>query len=270
MKVYIHTDIEGVAGWVFYGSNSKSLQNAEHLRRMNALLTAEVKSAAEGALAAGADEVWINDLHGCCYNIQFESLPRRCQIINGRGGYFDAWLPCFDGTVDALVCIGQHAMAGTPKAVCPHSMWHVNDDLKLSETTMAAALAGTHDVPLVCVSGDDKICAEVAEKVRGVRTAVVKYGIAAQNARSLSPIDSCELIFKVVEEAVKQRKEIAPYKIPGPYRLNISDRDPAVRIFEESVRGDELWETVHRALNSTTYCNFGKDSIDDRSFRWPD
>ena len=271
MKVYIHTDIEGVAGWVFYLHEGNSLQNHEHLRRMNQLLTDEVSAAARAALDSGAKEVWINDSHGCCYNILFEQLPKQCQIIHGRAGHFDAWLGCFDGSVDAMVCIGMHAMAGTRQAVCPHSLWHINGDrVVLSEATMAAAMAGYHGVPCVCVSGDDKICAEVRQKVPDCETVVVKWGIAPQNARCLSPICSCERIYEGVKNGLAKRKEIAPYAIEGPYRVNISDRDPAKMILGEDVQGEDFWETVYRALSMTDYCSFGEDKIDDGSFRWPD
>ncbi|MFA9478837.1 M55 family metallopeptidase [Phycisphaerales bacterium AB-hyl4] len=143
----MHTDVEGVAGWVFYGQRDMDRSaNREHTHRMNALFTGEVVAACEAALDAGASEIYINDAHGPCHSVDFERLPAGCRIIHGRPGYFDAWLSQLDETFDAMICVGQHAMAGTPASVCPHSMWHVNDGLKLSETTMAAALAGTKGV----------------------------------------------------------------------------------------------------------------------------
>ena len=271
MKVYIHTDIEGVAGWVFWGSRSKSFANHYHSQRMNQLLTNEVKAACRAAIDSGADEVWVNDSHGCCYSILFEQLPKQCPIIHGRPAYFDAWLAYFDSTIDALVCIGQHAMAGTPHAVNPHSLWHVNGgEIKLSECTMAAALAGYHDVPCVCVSGDEKICAEAKQKIPQLETVDVKWAIAAQNARSLTPETACEKIYQGVQEALKRKDDIPPFKIPGPYRLNISDRDPSKMILKRDGEGEDFWQTVHDTLNKTSYSNYGQDPIDDGSYRWPD
>jgi D-amino peptidase len=271
-KVYLHTDIEGVAGWVFYQSPKESVENHFHQQRMRQLLTNEVDAACQAALDRGVEQVWINDSHGNCYNLLFEQLPKQCQVMHGRGGHFDAWLSCFDATVDALACIGMHAMAGTPYAVNAHSLWHINNDaVCLSECTMAAALAGCHGVPCVCVSGDDKVTAEVKSKLPQAETAVVKWGLALQNARTLTPDAACELIYRSVRAGLDRRDEIPPYRIPGPYRINISDRDPAVRILPQDVEGTDFWETVHRALNQTTYCRFGNEcnGIDDRTFRWP-
>ena len=56
MKVYIHTDIEGVAGRVFFASDSSSIANLQHIQRMNQLLTDEVKAACQAAIDSGADD----------------------------------------------------------------------------------------------------------------------------------------------------------------------------------------------------------------------
>jgi D-amino peptidase len=268
MKIYIHTDIEGVAGWVFYASDKMDQANLDHVGRMNRLLTGEVVAACRAALDMGADEVLVNDAHGSCYNIEFELLPTGCRYIGGRPGYFDHWLACFDKSIDALICIGQHAMAATPRAVCPHSMWHLNGQV-YSETTMAAALAGAFGVPCIAVSGDEAICRETIEKIPRVETIVVKRGLSSQNACSLCPTESRECVYQGVRRAIDRRHEIAPLIISGPYHLNLSNRDPAVLLLSQPVIGDDLWQTTRRALNSLPYGHYGQDPIDDYSFRYP-
>ena len=270
MKVYIHTDIEGVAGWVFYATLANgSMWNYYHTQRMNALLTAEVNAAATAAKDAGATQVWVNDSHGPCYNILFEQLDPICEVIHGRPGYGDAWLGCFDGTVDALVAIGMHAMAGTLGGVCAHGRWHVNgDQYVLSECTMAAALGGTCDVPMVFASGDDKLCAEVQSLIPECEVGVVKHGVDCQTCRTVTPERARQIITDGVRRGVERREAIPPLKIPGPYRLNLSDRDPSVMAFDEDVAGDDLWETMHRAVNKG-YGHYGEHTIDDKTWRYP-
>lgn len=273
MKVYINTDIEGVAGWVFYGSYSGSLFNYHHLQRMNQLLTNEVNAAVRACFDFGADEVYVNDNHGCAYSILFEQLDQRCKIIHGRGGHFPAWLPLLDESFDAAIGIGMHAMAGTPEAVNPHSCWHVtlgNDkDVKLSECTMFAALAGEKGVPLVMISGDDKIAEEVTSKVPNCKIAVVKQGFAAQNACSLIPKRACALIYEKVIAGLENRKNVRPFKLEGPYKLNVSDRDPAIKELEKDMEGENLWQLMHDTCR--VFGNkWGDQSIDDGSWRFPD
>lgn len=274
MKVYINTDIEGIAGWVFYMSTGNNPANLRHLERMNRLLTNEVNAAVRACKECGADEVYVNDSHGPAYNILFEELDPCCKIIHGRNGYFPSWLPLLDESFDAAVAIGMHAMAGTSGAVCHHSCWHVTlgdgTRLNLSECTMFAALAGEKGVPLVAVAGDDKIAAEVAEKIPGCETAVVKYGLAAQNACSLIPARACELIAEKVKAGLEKRRTIKPLRLlPAPFKLNVSDRDPAVKELKQDMEGHDFWQLMHDVCRCFGN-KWGEQSIDDRSWRYPD
>ena len=143
MKVYVQTDIEGIAGFCFRENRANpSPENLAHRRRMYRLLTNEVNAAVHAAFDSGADEVIVNDNHGSGYNILFEELDPRCRIIHGRNGSGPHWLPLLDESFDAMVLIGMHAMGATPCAIIPHSKWIVNDGaLYLSEASMAAAIA---------------------------------------------------------------------------------------------------------------------------------
>ena len=123
MKVYIQTDIEGVAGFCFFENRKDpSVENFHHRQRMRQLLTDEVNAAVKAAFEAGADEVLVNDSHGSGYNILFEQLDPRCRIIHGRNCSGPHWLPLLEGS-DALVLVGMHAMGGTPVSITPHSLW---------------------------------------------------------------------------------------------------------------------------------------------------
>ena len=104
MKVYIQTDIEGVAGFCFYEDRrNPSAENLDHRKRMRKLLTDEVNAAVKAAFDSGADEVFVNDSHGSGYNILFEELDPRCRIIHGRGFSANIWLPKLDSSIDAMV-----------------------------------------------------------------------------------------------------------------------------------------------------------------------
>ncbi|MCK5845350.1 MAG: M55 family metallopeptidase [Victivallales bacterium] len=273
MKVYINTDIEGVAGWVFYASTQGTPANLRHLERMNNLLTDEVDAAVKACFDNGADDVIVNDNHGCAYSIIFERLDPRCRIIHGRAGHFPSWLPLLDESFDAAVGIGMHAMAGTPAAVCPHSYWHMalgdGTEVALSECSMFAALAGEKGVPLVAISGDNKIAEEITSKIPECETAVVKEGLAPQNACSLIPKRACELITEKVALGLNSRTEIAPFKLEGPYKLNVSNRNPEIKELENDMEGDDLWALMHDTC--AVFGNkWGDQSIDDRSWRYPD
>ena len=144
MKIYIETDIEGVAGFCFFENRAdKGYENIQHRHRMHRLLTDEVNAAVRAAFDSGADDVLVKDGHGSGYNIIFENLDPRCRIIHGRNCSGPHWLPLLDASCEALVLVGMHAMGGTPNAILPHSKWKVNGGaMYLSEGSMAAAIAG--------------------------------------------------------------------------------------------------------------------------------
>jgi D-amino peptidase len=224
MKIYIQTDIEGVAGFCFFEHYDPKIENIQHRQRMYRLLTNEVNAAVKAAFDAGADEVLVNDSHASGYNIIFEDLDTRCRIIHGRNCSGPHWLPLLDASCDALVLVGMHAMGETPNAILPHSKWKVNGGaIYLSEGSMAAAIAGDYSVPTVFVSGDDKVTAEIKSKIPQIETVEVKQALSAYQACSVIPAHACEMIYAGVKNGIARRSEIKPYHIPGPVRLNLLD-----------------------------------------------
>lgn len=225
MKIYIQTDIEGVAGFCFFENRANpSVENLMHRQRMYRLLTNEVNAAVKSAFDAGATEVLVNDSHGSGYNLIFEDLDPRCRIIHGANCSGPHWLPLLDATCDALILIGMHAMGGTARAITPHSKWCVNDGaILLSEGSMAAAIAGDFGVPAVMVSGDDKVVAEIGEKIPGIAKAAVKVALSPYQACSLTPAKACEEIDRAVKRGISALPEIKPLRIPGPVKLILHD-----------------------------------------------
>ena len=272
MKVYVQTDIEGVAGVTFFESSEPSVENVQHRYRMYRLLTGEVNAAVRGAWAAGATEVVVNDSHNSGYNILFEELDPRCEIIHGRNCSGPHWLPEFDSSFGALVLIGMHAMAGTRNAVLPHSRWEVNGgELFLSEASMAAALAGHRRVPTVFVSGDNQVTAELREKIPRIRCAVVKKALGAYQARSLIPVRACELIAEGVKDGLAHVKEIPPFRLPGPLKLNLIDSPthgpPFMRMMEESLEAANIEEGMMEFVRRMPWCKFNVELPD--GFKFP-
>ena len=272
MKVYIQTDIEGVAGFTFFEQNDPCFENVLHRQRMQRLLTKEVNAAVTAAFAAGATEVVVNDSHSSGYNILFEELDARCEIIHGRNCSGPHWLPDFDSTFDALVLVGMHAMEGTPNAILPHSRWEVNGgEIFLSEGSMAAALAGHRNVPTVFASGDNQITAELREKIAGIRCAVVKKALGAYQARSVIPSRACEMIGQGVKDALAHVKTIAPYRVPGPLRLNLIDSPthapPFKRLFDKPVEAANIEDAFMKAVRQMPWNKFNVELPD--GFKYP-
>ncbi len=273
MKIYIQTDLEGCAGFCFYQDfQDKSPEANRHYYRMCRLLTREVNAAVKGAFDSGAEEVVVNDSHGSGYNIIFEELDPRCEIIHGRNCSGPHWLPLLDSSFDALVLIGMHAMEGTEKAISPHSKWEVNNgEIRMSEASMAAAIAGDFGVPAVFVSGDDKLTDEVREKIPNIETVAVKTALGTYQAKSLIPAKACELIYDKVKAGIANRVNIKPYHIEGPLTLQLLEGNghmlPLKPVMPEAAEGNTINEAFMKFEKAMPWTNFEVNHPD--GFQYP-
>ncbi len=221
MKLYIHTDIEGVAGMVhFEKREDDSLENWDRRKRMHRLLTGEVNAAIEGALAMGVDEVLVNDAHGSGYSIIFEELNPAAQIIHGPLTRQPFWTPLLDDTTDVMFCVAQHAMAGT-SGVLAHSCWCVNDSIWFGEGGMAMALAGYYGIPAVLITGDNVATQQCLDLVPEMEAVAVKTALSPYNACSWTPQRAREMIKEGAKRALGRIDDIPPFTIEGPYRIGL-------------------------------------------------
>lgn len=268
MKVYIQTDIEGVAGFASF--EDRSVQTPEghaHRQRMYRLLTGEVSAAVRAAKACGATTIYVNDNHGCAYNILFEELESGCEILHGRGGHSPHWLTELDKSVDAMVMVGMHAMGGDVDGICPHSKWDLNGGkMYLSEASMAMALAGDLGIPTVFVSGDQILTGEVRAKHPAIEVAVVKHAHGPFFCRSLLPGRAQELIEAGVRRGLERRREIGPWKLKGPFTLNLLDSPrhipPLKPVLTEPVKGATVTEVFDQAIAQFPWNAYGKKIMD--------
>lgn len=221
MKIWIMTDIEGVAGVVDFESQGystgKYYEDAKHL------LTCEVNAAVEGALKAGAKDVLVVDGHGPG-GITYEDLHPGARVFLGRPVPSD-WL--LDKTFSAAFLLAHHAMAGVEKGNLNHTyssktianMW-LNGD-KIGEIGVNIMLAGCSNVPVVLVTGDSAACEEAKSYVPNIGVAVVKEGVSRTSAICLSKEASRQLIKEEAKKALERKSKIKPYKTKGPFEMVI-------------------------------------------------
>lgn len=179
MKVYISADIEGITGTTHW--NETDLSHADNFSAREQM-TAEVVAACEGALQAGATEIWVKDAHDSGRNINPNKLPREAKLLRGWSGHPFTMLEGLDDTFHSLALIGYHSAAGTggsPLAhtMCGHVTWLKINDRLTSEFLLAAYTAAYTQTPLVFVSGDQCLCDEVTQFNPNLSTVAVKQGI---------------------------------------------------------------------------------------------
>ncbi|MFA9452791.1 MAG: M55 family metallopeptidase, partial [Candidatus Aminicenantaceae bacterium] len=220
LKVFISVDMEGISGVVTSEECSRTGKDYGLFRR---IMTEDANAAVEGALAAGATEVWVRDSHGSARNILPDLLNENAILVRDWSGGPKMMMEGIDETFDAVIFIGYHARAGTPDAIIEHTMSGVVTDsavngVSLPEAGWNALIAGHYNVPVVFVAGDRAICKQAKGMFGEVETVAVKDAIGAA-AVCLHPEEAQAKIRMGVQEALKQIDRYKPYKLSPPYTL---------------------------------------------------
>lgn len=226
MKIYIAVDMEGISG--IY-SPDYVLKDGKLYAVGQRLMTAEANAAVRGAFDGGADQVIVVDAHGSSGNILAEALDPRALLIAGTCG--PCRFPFLDQKVDGMFLLGYHAMAGTLHGNLEHTMtsksWHcfrVNEK-PYGELGIDAEIAAESGVPVVMVSGDDKLCQEAKNWLGNVEAATVKQGLGRQIAMGYSPQRGNEIVYNHARRAVERLaagEQFPLPEIPSPARVAIT------------------------------------------------
>jgi D-amino peptidase len=207
VKVFVSVDLEGISG-VF--SEAQTAVGTAEYQVARRYMQADVEAAVEGALAAGATEVVISDGHEHGSNLAYDWMPAGVSLVSGSPAPL-SMMHGVDGGFDAALLIGYHARAGTTGAILEHTYSYdifrvrVDEYLEVGEVGINAALAGLFGVPVVFISGDDKVAEEARELLPGMECAVVKYGSYRTAARQLSPEEAHAAIQDGVLRALGSR-----------------------------------------------------------------
>src|SRR2546426_171980 len=121
MRTYISIDMEGIAGVAHESRPAPTTPAAAaEYGRFRRLMTSEANAAVEGAVAAGATRVLVNDSHWFMRNLVVEELHQAAELLSGDPKPH-SMVQGIDGGFDAALFIGYHARAGTRNAILDHT-----------------------------------------------------------------------------------------------------------------------------------------------------
>jgi D-amino peptidase len=244
LKILISADMEGTCGvvsWVQVDppevAGTRRPSSRDEYTRTRERMTAEVNAAIEGALAAGADEIIVNDSHDGMRNLLPDMLHPAARLITGN----DKPLSMMQGVerdgIDAVFYTGYHAKAGTPAAPLAHTWTTWLNDVRFDgvstgEFGINAVTAGHYGVPVVLVTGDDKAVAQtqalLGDQVVG---AVVKEGISTFAALHLHPEKARQVIRAAAEEATRRARDARPITLEAGRAVELE--------FDHQARADQ-------------------------------
>ncbi len=187
MRIYIMTDLEGVAGVL--DSANWCLADGHCIQTAKEFLTREVNAAIEGFREAGATEFLVADGHG-----SGAILPALLHPAAELSRYWPKGQPypfaLDDGRFDAAAWIGQHPKAGAVRGhLCHTGSMEVRDltinGVSVGEFGEMVLCAGELGVPAIFASGCQAFAEEARAFVPGIEAVAVKRGLQTDPGHAL-------------------------------------------------------------------------------------
>ena len=226
MKVFISVDIEGINGVCNWDETETNKANYEQFR---AQLQREVNAACEGAIAAGATEIFIKDAHDSARNLKILELPECAKLHRGWDSTPCCMMAGLDETFDAVMFVGYHSPSRSNGNPLAHTMnttrvQHVKINGKIaSEFTINSLYAASLKVPVAFVSGDLNLCNQAKEINSNIETVATKEG---RNGAVISdhPLVTCRKIKESAEKSLRKDLKDNVVYIPKGFDIEIQYR----------------------------------------------
>jgi D-amino peptidase len=210
MRVYISVDMEGIGGI----NHPHPTDPADRRYPTSvALMVGETNAAIEGALAAGATDILVNDSHWNMYNLLPEDLHAAARVLQGQ----KAWsmvagaqpMPGGARAFDVALFVGYHARAGHGRGTIAHTYSGRPVETRLAgrptgEYGLNALALGAWGIPVGLVAGDDALAAEVEAWLPWAERVVVKIADGTNSAASPHPSVARDRVRAGAERAVRR------------------------------------------------------------------
>lgn len=255
MKIFIAVDMEGATG---VAHREHLLPGGNDYERARKWLTSDVNAAIQGAVDAGATEVYVNDGHGNMRNIIIDDLHEAARLVVGPAQSKNKPLVQVTGiesdTFDAAMLVGFHSRAGTPGGLLSHTwVGLLVHEIRLQgkvagEALLDAAIIGHYGTPVVLVTGADDACKEAREDLGSdLITVEVKKALGPSACASLTPKKTAPMIREASKRAVLERAKRKPTQVTGPVQMDVEfhRREMASRALELNV-GERIGERAVR------------------------
>jgi len=252
LKVVLLYDMEGVSGVVkAEGTDFEMKADYEAARQS---LTADVNAAIAGLKASGATEIIVVDGHGSgnteSPDILEDQILAPAKMIS-RDRRFDIYMDSYDQSVDAIVAIGMHAGAGNTAGFLSHTytsedVQYTVNGIPFNESMILAMGAARYKIPLIMVSGDDRLELEVHRYLPTAKYAVGKHAVDRSKAEPLPRDEVNRRIDAAAREAVLTLDTARlPEITAGPFRFALAFQD------EEQARSVGWLQGVETSSDST-------------------
>lgn len=243
LRVLVYHDMEGLAGQDDYRTFNYS--HPTFYAKGQEWLAADINAVVEGLFAGGATSVEIVDAHGSG-NPSPDLIPakldtRATQLT--RDSSFRQYVDIVEpDRYDAVVAVGMHAKTGSG-GFASHTytlgMDILMNERSITETELVAMSWGRAGVPVIFVSGDDKLAGDLAT-MPWINYVITKHATSASTVR-LRDVDSvhAEMRSKAAD-AVRKLSEAKVMTVNTPVRAALRVVPPASLTMLRGVPGIAL------------------------------
>jgi D-amino peptidase len=230
VKVLISADGEGISGIT---SSDELVKGKAEYERFRHLMTADVNAAVEGAAAAGATDIVVNDSHWGMNNILPEELDPRADLVRGFHKPL-CMMHGVDDDIDTVLCVGYHAMVGHSDGVANETM--IGREMieirmngrPVGELDINATIAAHFGKSISLVTGDDAFVAEAKATLGDVESSVTKYAVDRWTARCVGLDRSRASIRDAVRRAATGDFKPLKVKTPITYEVEFTSTSEAL------------------------------------------
>jgi D-amino peptidase len=223
-KVFISVDMEGIWGVVHANQTSPDSPEYGAARKW---MAEDVNAVIDGLLAAGAGLIVVNDSHGSMRNIIADQLNPKAALISGSPKPL-SMMEGIDASFDACLFVGYHAQAGTAAASLDHTisggtMRSITiNGLELPELGINAAIAGSYNVPVIMLSGDEATCGQ-ARAVLGqsLLTVAVKKAVGRYAAQMKPREEARQSLTQGAQQALASLGKLKPFRLDPPLSFEL-------------------------------------------------
>ncbi len=256
MKVLISADIEGTAFTTCWDETERDKPYYAAAQRE---MTREVRAAIDGAMAAGATEIVVNDAHDAAVNLMPEELPACVELIRGWSGSPLGMVDGIDESFDAAMFVGWHAPAGDARSPLAHTMSGKNarvtlNGLPCSEFLLYSWACAMYGVPSVLLAGDRRLTELSRPLHPGLYTVAVKDG-AGGLTRCKAPVLVAQEIRAAAEAALRQDLDRARITLPRRFTFEVMYKEARNAVRYSYFPGFRKVDDLTIRMTTTDYMN---------------
>lgn len=255
-KVLVYVDMDGSSG--VDRAQQVLYPNPEYFAHRQ-FITSDLNAAIRGLKAGGAGEIVVTDAHGSGNteepDVLLTQMDKRATFLF-RDTEYDPYIDALDSSIQAIVCVGMHARAGTPgfmaHTVTLEPVYTVNGK-RITESAIIAISAARFGIPVIMVAGDDILKGQIAEELPNAEYAVVKRARGKANAELIPQPEVRASIERAAKAAIEKLGTFPPYALAASYRFEMGYQNIRQADLASAIPGSERIDSLHLAYTTATF-----------------